>query len=138
MAVNFPDIASFAPKIRTNFFVMKLQFLCLCILLCSATFTYAQDPNENDKGYVLYDPLFWKNQLKLDANQCQKIREINSHFYEKLTAVAHEQKNHNEIRQLAVETLMQRSEEIWETFYPKQRRIWKKMWSDNSGAPHNI
>lgn len=136
MTVNFRDIASFAPKIRTNFFVMKLQFFCLCILLCSAFVTHAQDDTE--KGYVLYDPLFWKSQLKLDANQCQKIREINSQFYEKLSAVTHEQKNHIEVRQKAVETLMQRSDEIWATFHPKQRRIWKKMWSDNSGAPHNI
>lgn len=136
MAVNFRDIASFDPKIRTNFFVMKLQFFCLCIFVCSAIVTHAQD--HDDKGYVLYDPLFWKSQLKLDASQCEKIREINSQFYEKLTAVAHEQKNQNEIRQMAVETLMQRSDKIWETFDPKQRRIWKKMWSDNSGAPHNI
>lgn len=138
MTVNFADMSSFAPKIRTNFFVMKLQVFFLCILFCSGTMAYAQDNGENEKGYVLYDPLFWKSQLKLDDNQCQKIREINSHFYEKLSAVAQEQKNHNEIRQMAVETLMQRSEEIWATFHPKQRRIWKKMWSDNSGAPHNI
>ncbi|HMG89724.1 MAG TPA: hypothetical protein VK589_06685 [Chryseolinea sp.] len=116
---------------------MKLQFFCLCVFVCSAFATYAQG-NEDGKGYVLYDPLFWKSQLKLDATQCQKIREINSQFYEKLTAVAHEQTTHNEIRQKAVETLMQRSEEIWETFYPKQRRIWKKMWSENSDTPHNI
>lgn len=116
---------------------MKLQLVCLCIFLCSAIVTHAQD-TQNEKGYVLYDPLFWKSQLKLDAGQVQKIREINSQFYEKLSAVAHEQTSHNEIRQKAVETLMQRSDEIWETFYPKQRRIWKKMWSDNSGAPHNI
>jgi hypothetical protein len=124
MAVNFRDIASFEPKIRTNFFVMKLQFFCLCIFLCSAIVTHAQD--HGDKGYVLYDPLFWKSQLKLDPSQCEKIREINSQFYEKLSAVAHEQKNQNEIRQMAVETLMQRSDKIWETFDPKQRRIGKR------------
>jgi hypothetical protein len=116
---------------------MRLQFFCFLVFLCSAVTTFAQD-DQDGKGYVLYDPLFWKTQLKLDESQCQKIREINSQFYEKLSAVAHEDANHNEIRQKAVETLMQRSEEIWETFYPKQRRIWKKMWSDNSGAPHNI
>jgi hypothetical protein len=116
---------------------MKIQFFCLCLFLCSAVATHAQD-NEDGKGYVLYDPLFWRSQLKLDAAQCQKIREINSQFYEKLSAVANEPANHNEIRQKAVATLMQRSEEIWETFHPKQRRIWKKMWSENSGGPHNI
>ena len=137
MDVIFRDITSFDPKIRTNFFEMRLSFFCLCILLCSTVVTRAQE-SQDAKGYVLYDPLFWKSQLKLDETQCQKIREINSQFYERLTAVAHEEANHNEIRQKAVETLMQRSEEIWETFYPKQRRMWKKMWSDNSGAPHNI
>jgi hypothetical protein len=138
MDVNFRDIASFEPKIRTNFFAMRRLFFCLWILLCSTVITHAQESQQDAKGYVLYDPLFWKSQLKLDETQCQKIREINSQFYEKLSAVAHEQTTHNEIRQKAVETLMQRSEEIWETFYPKQRRIWKKMWSDNSGAAHNI
>jgi CRISPR/Cas system-associated protein Csm6 len=79
---------------------------------------------------VLYDPLFWKDQLKLDDDQCQKIKEINSEFYEKLSAVAQEEPDHKAARELAQETLIQRSEGIWETFHPKQRKRWKKIWQD--------
>jgi len=116
---------------------MKLSFVCLAIFLFSTAAVCAQD-NQAEKGYVLYDPLFWKSQLKLNAEQCQKIREINSQFYEKLSAVAHEETNHKALRQKAVQTLLERSEEIWETFYPKQRKIWKKMWEDSPGAPQAI
>ena len=39
-----------------------------------------------DATLVQYDPLFWKDELRLDQHQCQKIREINSEYYESLFA----------------------------------------------------
>lgn len=106
---------------------MNLKFFYVGIFLVSATLGYGQDilPAKN---IVLYDPLFWKDQLKLDAFQCQKIKEINSEYYEKLLAVVHEEPNRKTVQVKAAQSLLQRSEEIWETFHPKQRKRWKKMW----------
>ncbi|MEJ7645891.1 MAG: hypothetical protein WKF87_14950 [Chryseolinea sp.] len=78
---------------------------------------------------VLFDPLFWKDELKLDNAQCQEIRRINSQYYEKLYAVARDA-NHRTAKAKAETTLQERSEEIWETFHPKQRKRWKKIWDN--------
>ncbi|MBA4053289.1 MAG: hypothetical protein C0490_01115 [Marivirga sp.] len=112
---------------------MKFRTFVTAVFLFSAAAGYCQD-NQQTKGFVLYDPLFWKDQLKLDAFQCQKIREINSQYYEKLSAVIHEEKNRNKVKVKAAESLQQRSEEIWETFYPKQRKRWKKIWEHSSNT----
>lgn len=109
---------------------MNLKAIVFVILAAPATTLIAQE-NAPAKSMVLYDPLFWKDRLKLDAHQCQKIREINSQYYQKLYDVARES-NHQAVKAKAAETLMQRSEEIWETFHPKQRKRWKKIWQENT------
>lgn len=108
---------------------MKPGFLLICFFLGASVIAKAQEQQEEGE-LVLYDPLFWKEQLKLDDDQCQKIREINSEFYEKLSTVVHEEPNHEVAKEMAQETLIQRSEGIWETFYPKQRKRWKKIWQE--------
>lgn len=109
---------------------MNFRFsLIFWSFMAVSVIAHAQD-EQPENELVLYDPLFWKEQLKLDDDQCQKIKEINSEFYEKLSEVVQEVPNHEEARAMAHETLVQRSEGIWETFYPKQRKRWKKIWQD--------
>lgn len=109
---------------------MNLKTALLVLFLAPVAAVLAQE-NAPAKSMVLYDPLFWKDRLKLDDHQCQKIREINSQYYQKLYDVARES-NHQAVKAKAAETLMQRSEEIWETFHPKQRKRWKKIWQENT------
>lgn len=110
---------------------MNLKLFLLATVLVSTGIGYAQDiqPSQN---LVLYDPLFWKDQLKLDAFQCRKIKEINSSYYDKLSAVIREVPDGNALQVKAAQSLLQRSESIWETFYPKQRKRWKKIWQESS------
>jgi hypothetical protein len=100
-------------------------FLLTAMLISSASFVQAQDL-ESKQNMIVFDPLFWKDQLKLNDSQCLRIREINSVFYQKLTDVAKES-NHHDVRAKAAQSLLERSEEIWETFHPKQRRKWRKI-----------
>lgn len=100
-------------------------FVIAVMLLSSASFLNAQDL-KSEQNMIVFDPLFWKDQLKLNDNQCLRIREINSVFYEKLSDVANES-NQQVVRAKAAQSLLERSEEIWETFHPKQRRKWKKI-----------
>jgi hypothetical protein len=100
-------------------------FLLTAMLIATASFVRAQDL-ESKQNMIVFDPLFWKDQLKLNDSQCLRIREINSVFYKKLTDVAKES-NHQDVRAKAAQSLLERSEEIWETFHPKQRRRWKKI-----------
>lgn len=108
---------------------MNPRFLLILLFLTVSPIVFAQE-TQPENELVLYDPLFWKEQLKLDDDQCQRIKEINSQFYEKLTEVVQEESDHEMVKVLAAETLVQRSEGIWETFYPKQRKRWKKIWQD--------
>jgi trehalose/maltose hydrolase-like predicted phosphorylase len=105
-----------------------LVFVLATLMLLTQT-GYGQD--HSSETIVVFDPLFWKDQLKLDEFQCRKIKEINTTFYQQLSVVSHNETNRNDARRKAEQSLMQRSEEIWETFHPKQRKRWKKMWQDN-------
>ncbi len=107
---------------------LKFPFIFWSLIAVSAI-AHAQD-EQPENELVLYDPLFWREQLKLDDDQCQKIREINGEFYEKLSEVGQDAPNQQEARALAHETVIQRSEGIWETFDPKQRKRWKKIWQE--------
>lgn len=108
---------------------MNPRFLLIWLFLAISTLAYAQD-HQPENELVLYDPLFWKEQLKLDDDQCQRIKEINSHYYETLSEVVQDEPDHKTARALVEETLVQRSEGIWDTFYPRQRKRWKKIWQD--------
>jgi hypothetical protein len=108
---------------------MNPRFLLIWLFLAISALAYAQD-DQPENELVLYDPLFWKEQLRLDDDQCQRIKEINSHYYETLSAVVQDEPDHKTARALVEETLVQRSEGIWETFYPRQRKRWKKIWQD--------
>jgi hypothetical protein len=100
-------------------------FIVALMLFSTVSISYAQEL-KSEQTMVVFDPLFWKDQLKLNDSQCLRIREINSLFYEKLSDVANES-NRQVVRAKAAQTLFERSEEIWETFHPKQRRKWKKI-----------
>lgn len=100
-------------------------FIVAVMLVSTVSFLRAQEL-KSEHTMVVFDPLFWKDQLKLNDSQCLRIREINSLFYKKLSDVANES-NRQALRAKAAQSLLERSEEIWETFHPKQRRKWKKI-----------
>jgi len=104
---------------------MKYLLFIAALTLVSASSLRAQSLS-SERNMVVFDPLFWKDQLKLDNSQCLRIREINSLFYKKLSDVANES-NRQTVQAKAAQSLLERSEEIWETFHPKQRRKWKKI-----------
>jgi hypothetical protein len=67
---------------------------------------------------VSYDPSFWAQELKLDAEQRSKIEVINAEFYEQL-------KNRPSLTQLQT-YLQERQELILDTFHARQKRKWEK------------
>jgi hypothetical protein len=68
---------------------------------------------------VSYDPSFWAQELKLDAEQRSKIEVINAEFYEQL-------KNRPSLTQLQT-YLQERQELILDTFHARQKRKWEKI-----------
>ncbi len=113
---------------------MKAAIMFTGLILLSSVTVMAQE-NSESKNLAQYDPLFWKEKLKLDDEQCQKIKEINGEYYQSLfTAYQKEKNDHEALRSMANKSLIQRNQEIWETFHPKQRKRWKRMWEAEEGT----
>jgi len=111
----------------SNKLAIRMKYILFIAALTWATASSLSAQNLNsDRNMIVFDPLFWKDQLKLDDTQCLRIREINSMFYQKLSDVVKEP-NRQTVQAKAAQSLLERSEEIWETFHPKQRRKWKKI-----------
>jgi hypothetical protein len=110
---------------------MRIYAGVLWIIFAMFNVVSGQD-SRSVKTLVVYDPLFWKSKLKLDPYQCRKIKEINSEYYQKLLTSVKEERNVSLKQLKAAETLLHRSEEIWETFHPKQRKRWRRMWSERT------
>ena len=91
----------------------------------------AQD-TETEKVMIKYDPLFWKDQLRLTPSQSIKIKEINIEYYEKLKMVYSNQENQQVMREKVDWFNEQRSDRIWSTFHTRQKRKWAKLWNESS------
>lgn len=108
-----------------------LGSLFLCLIVCSIA--NAQQVSNENKRVVLYDPLLWKHELKLNAGQREKIEKINLEFYQNIYKTAQEGKSdRSALQSKANQYLQQRSLEIWEAFNLNQRRKWKRMWDHYS------
>jgi hypothetical protein len=84
---------------------------------------------------VVFDPLFWKDELKLSDGQYNQIRIINEEYYQGIMKVVHENNgNIPVLRQATTQLLQTRSERIWNTFHTKQKRKWKEISSSYSNA----
>jgi hypothetical protein len=110
---------------------MNLKRLLL-LLVCSAAAYGCRGQQETPmRTLVLYDPLFWSHELRLNNHQYKKIREINHEYYERLIeAVEEEPGNRGAFRLTVAKCLLHRSQSIWETFSTKQKRKWIKLWRD--------
>ena len=80
---------------------------------------------------IVYDPLFWKDKLKLKDWQRIRITEINSDFYGALIEFAKSPVK-SAAKENVTKLLDQRSEKIWSTFSQRQKNIWKKLESEYS------
>lgn len=102
------------------------HFLAIGALLISFG-AFAQETPSDERETVLYDPLFWKDELSLRTTQSRKIEEINTEFYESLRAVKDEQANESQMHEQLERGLHERSQKIYETLLPKQRRKLEKI-----------
>ena len=107
---------------------MKMRFGDLSMLLLTLSLSANAQLND-EKIIIKYDPLFWKDRLKLSYDQYVKIREINYEYYQKLMDVAHDKatSNHTALKSKADAFLEERSNQIWNTFHSRQRKKWMKM-----------
>jgi hypothetical protein len=111
--------------------------VCFMVSFFTVSAQRPDDQKDDQKDIVLYDPLFWKDQLKLSDAQSKKIQEINWEYYESLRMVLYdEHANREGLRTKAMQCLMQRSQKIWDTFQPKQKRKWRKIEDETMAELH--
>jgi hypothetical protein len=117
--------------------IITARFTGLLVCFMVSFFTVSAQRPDDQKDIVLYDPLFWKDQLKLSDAQSKKIQEINWEYYESLQMVLYdEHANREGLRTKAMQCLMQRSQKIWDTFQPKQKRKWRKIEDETMAELH--
>ena len=113
-----------------------LKYITTLLVYCVVSFAAHAQQTQDLKDIVLYDPLFWKEKLKLKDAQCKYIQRVNIEYYENLKRAFQDFPQDRATVQLrAAQYLVQRSQKIWDTFRPNQRRRWKKLW-DHHYAEH--
>jgi hypothetical protein len=111
----------------------KFRLVAL-FLVIFVSFAKAQS-NQEQPVSILYDPLFWREQLKLDPSQCRRILEINRMYYDKLYAAARTERNNQmALNEVISKSLQDRSSQIWQTFHARQKKKWLKMWEGKSAS----
>jgi hypothetical protein len=112
---------------------MKLVVVVLVGLMLFKSFESHAQEAKTPETAVVFDPLFWKDELKLTASQYQAIQNINREYYESIYRAADEnQGNISLLQHKTTQLLQNRSEKIWNTFLPKQKRKWEKLSSSYS------
>jgi len=80
---------------------------------------------ESDNDEIMYDPTFWKEDLRLSKEQYFAINEINSEFYNNLILAVQQVAPSKEPTPSAL--LSQRKDLIWGLLSPRQKSKWKKI-----------
>ena len=107
---------------------MKVVNIISVMLFALISFGANAQVSQDERDLVMYDPLFWRDKLAIRGEQVRQIEQINTEFYENLRSIKAEQPNQPEAnRRQLEEGLQQRSQKIWETLQPKQRRRLEKI-----------
>jgi hypothetical protein len=106
------------------------NLLTLMILMGFVT-AEAQTARNDSRDVVMYDPLFWKGELSLRNNQYRRIEEINVEFYQNLRAIKDQPSRESKSTRLE-QGLQERSQKIFQTLMPKQRRKLEKIIDKNA------
>lgn len=104
---------------------MTIRWTLICVFVSMVLSAAAQAPAEQE--VILYDPLFWKDQLSLKNSQSRRIQQINHEFYQDLRLIARSSDEKSSLHGQLTQSLIERSHKIWETLYPKQRRKLEKI-----------
>lgn len=97
------------------------------IVLCSFVGVQSLSAQTIDgDSEVMYDPTFWKQDLRLSKEQYSAITEINSEFYNNLILAVHQVVDSKE-NHTSTDLLAQRTKLIWKLLSPRQKTKWKKI-----------
>jgi hypothetical protein len=104
----------------------------LTIFMILAGFAANAQTQSDPRDVVMYDPLFWRSELSLRHEQSRRIEEINVEFYQNLREIKEENANRESKTVQLEQGLQERSQKIFQTLMPKQRRKLEKIIDKNS------
>lgn len=110
---------------------MTSRIVAILALLVAANVARAQNP-VSERQQVMYDPLFWKDELSLKDAQSRKIEEINREFYDGLRRLKEVPRSKSEMQTKLDQGLQERSVKIWATLHGKQKRKFEKILEENA------
>ena len=116
---------------------MRTFLISSFLLLTFALHANAQSQENPESSVITFDPLFWKDRLKLSVLQRSEIARINAGFYQSILETAKEEQNHDRLISRSTKLMEDRSEKIWNVFSDRQKKIWKQMSSEygDMGSP---
>lgn len=77
---------------------------------------------------ILFDPSFWKEELRLNGHQYLRMQEINKEFYDRLVVAFKEMSDDRKaFRSAFAQCWMNRNTQLWETMNARQKKKWKKI-----------
>jgi hypothetical protein len=103
---------------------MARVYIMIILTLLGVKEISAQANNNYAPNFV-FDPTFWKSELRLSRQQCEEIRNINSEFYSSLLSIS--QGNSAFVSEKAASLLRDREIKIWNAFSARQRKKWQKL-----------
>lgn len=109
----------------------RIVLIALFVSGLAVTESYSQKKEGNQT--IVYDPLFWKDKLKLKDWQRLRINEINADFYGALIEYS-KAPTKSAATENVHKLLTHRSEQIWNTFSERQKNIWKRLESQYSAS----
>jgi hypothetical protein len=104
---------------------MKFIFLLFFTGFVLISFNGQAQINADNETF-LYDPLFWKKELKLTEDQGKQIKAINADFYSSIID-AYNRQLFKQQKSIGSELLLSRNEKLWNTFSDRQKKKWKKL-----------
>jgi hypothetical protein len=106
----------------------KLTNLLTIIAVFAAFGAQAQDSSDPESHEtVMYDPLFWKQELSLKNTQSRRIEQINSEFYQSIRTMKPDGADAEVNNERLERGLQERSQKIFDTLLPKQKRKLEKI-----------
>jgi hypothetical protein len=107
-----------------------MKYLPIFLILIS--FAAGAQTQAYAKETVMYDPLFWRSELSLRNDQSKKIEQINVEFYQNLREIKEQATSRESKTDRLEQGLQERSQKIFQTLMPKQRRKLEKIIDKNA------
>jgi len=104
-----------------------MKAILLLIVLLTGPVVFAQQKSDG-KATILYDPSFWRYELRLNGDQYKRMQDINKEFYERLVSAFKEMRNDRKaFRSVYEQCWMNRNTQLWQTMNSRQKKKWKKI-----------